>query len=41
MEGMIDVCVPFMMEANKDMTVKIARKSMREWFSTLKRWKTA
>ena len=41
MEGMIDICVPFMVEANKDMTEEAARKSMREWFPTLKRWKTA
>ncbi|MHC6204268.1 zinc ribbon domain-containing protein [Breznakiellaceae bacterium SP9] len=41
MEGMIEVCVPFMVEANKDMTAETARKSMQEWFPTLKRWKTA
>jgi hypothetical protein len=41
MDGMIDICVPFMVEANKDMTEEQARKSMLEWFPTLKRWKTA
>jgi hypothetical protein len=40
MEGMIDICVPFMVEANKDMTAETVQKSMREWFPTLKRWKT-
>ena len=41
MEGMIEICVPFMVKANKDMTAETARKSMQEWFPTLKRWKTA
>jgi hypothetical protein len=41
MEGMIDFCVPHMVEANKDMTAETARKSVREWFPTLKRWQTA
>jgi hypothetical protein len=41
MEGMIEMCVPFMVEANKDMTAEMARKSMHEWFPSLKRWKTA
>ena len=40
MEGMIERCVPFMVEANKDMTAEKARKSMQEWFPALKRWKT-
>jgi hypothetical protein len=40
MEGMIEVCLPFMVEANKGMTEETARKSMREWFPALKRWKT-
>jgi hypothetical protein len=39
MEGMIDICVPFMVEANEGMTEEEARSSMREWFPTLKRWK--
>jgi hypothetical protein len=41
MDGMIDICAPFMAKSNKDMTEEQARKSMREWFPTLKRWKTA
>jgi hypothetical protein len=41
MEGMIDICVPFMLEADKAMTEETARKSMMEWFPTLKRWKAA
>ena len=41
MEDMIELCVPFMVESNKDMTEETARKSMREWLPTLKRWQTA
>jgi hypothetical protein len=41
MEGMIETCVPFMVAANNDMTAETARKSMQEWFPSLKRWKTA
>ena len=41
MEGMIELCIQFMVEENKDTTEEAARKSMREWFPTLKRWKTA
>jgi hypothetical protein len=39
MDGMIDICVPFIMEANKEMTEEDARNGMQEWFPTLKRWK--
>ena len=41
MEGMIEICIPFMLGSSKDMTEEKARKSMREWFPALKRWKTA
>jgi hypothetical protein len=41
MDGMIDICAAFMVEANKSMTIETAKKSMREWFPSLKRWNTA
>jgi hypothetical protein len=41
MEGMVEICVPFMVEANDGMTAETARKSMQEWFPSLKRWKIA
>lgn len=39
MEEMIEICIPHMVEANKGMSEAEARKSMQEWFPTLKRWK--
>ncbi len=39
MEEMIEVCVPHVVEANKDMNEDSARKMMMEFFPTLKRWK--
>jgi hypothetical protein len=47
MDGMIDHCIKFIEEykkdpsADKNMTPEQARKQMREWFPTLKRWKAA
>ena len=41
MEEMIEICVPHMVSANSDMSEDKARKMMREFFPTLKRWKTA
>ena len=38
MEELIEVCVPNMAAANPGMTKEEARKGMREWFPTLKRW---
>ena len=39
MEEMIEICVPNMVAANPRMSEEEARKSMLEWFPTLKRWK--
>ena len=39
MEEMIEICVPHVVEANKDMNDDSARKMMMEFFPTLKRWK--
>jgi len=39
MERMIELCIPFMVQANSDMTEEKVRKAMSEWFPTLKRWK--
>ena len=47
MDGMIDHCLKYLEEfkkdanADKNMTEEEARKNMREWFPTLKRWKAA
>lgn len=38
MEEMIEICIPPMVAANPKMTEEEARKIMREWFPTLKRW---
>lgn len=38
MEELIEVCVPNMTAANPGMTEDAARRGMREWFPTLKRW---
>ena len=40
MNQMIEVCVPHMLEANKNMTEEIARDLMKSFFPTLKRWQT-
>jgi len=40
MEEMIEICVPHVVEANKDMNEDRARKMMMEFFPTLKRWVT-
>lgn len=40
MDEMIEVCVPHMVEGNSDMTEEKARIMMKEFFPTLKRWKT-
>ncbi|ABR49933.1 conserved hypothetical protein [Alkaliphilus metalliredigens QYMF] len=39
MEKMIEVCVPHMVSANSAMNEDEARKMMKEFFPTLKRWK--
>ena len=41
MDGMIERCLPFMLQANKDMSEETARKIMQEWFPELKRWKAS
>ena len=38
MEQMIDVCVPHMVKANKEMSELVARDLMKTFFPTLKRW---
>ncbi|GMQ61742.1 zinc ribbon domain-containing protein [Vallitalea maricola] len=38
MEQMIESCVPHMVGANKNMSQEEARKIMKEFFPTLKRW---
>lgn len=40
MDEMIEFCVPHMVEGNSDMTEEKARTMMKEFFPTLKRWKT-
>lgn len=39
MEEMIEICIPYVLEANKDMNEESARKMMLEFFPKLKRWK--
>lgn len=39
MEEMIEGCIPFMVQANANMTEEKARSQMMEFFPTLKRWK--
>lgn len=39
MEEMVEICVPHMTAANPNMSEEEARKTMLEWFPTLKRWK--
>lgn len=41
MDEMIEFCVPHMVTANSGMTENEARNMMKEFFPTLKRWKTA
>ena len=41
MDEMIDICVPHMVSANSGMNEDEARKNMREYLPTLKRWKVA
>jgi len=38
MEGMIDLCVPYTVEAGVYPTAEAARAEMRAFFPTLKRW---
>jgi hypothetical protein len=40
MDEMIEICVPHMVSANSGMGEDEARKNMREYLPTLKRWKT-
>lgn len=39
MDEMIEICVPHMVQGNKEMTEEVARGMMRMFFPTLKRWK--
>ena len=39
MDEMIEICVPHMVSAHSGMAGDDARKMMREFFPTLKRWK--
>ena len=39
LDEMIEFCVPHMIAANSGMSTDEARKAMREFFPTLKRWK--
>ena len=39
MDEMIEFCVPHMTAANSGLSADEARKMMREFFPTLKRWK--
>lgn len=39
MEEMIEFCIPHMVKANLNMTEQEARKRMKVFFPTLKRWK--
>lgn len=41
MDEMIEICVPHMAKANPQLGEEGARRAMREWFPTLKRWKKA
>ena len=41
MEEMIELCVPYVVEANPNMSKNDAKKMMQELFPTLKRWKSA
>ena len=41
MDEMIEFCVPHMTAADSDMTEEKAYSIMKEFFPTLKRWKTA
>jgi hypothetical protein len=40
MDEMIELCVPSMAAANAGMSEEEARNMMKEFFPTLKRWKT-
>jgi len=41
MDEMIEFCVPHVVSFNKSMSEDDARKMMREFYPTLKRWRTA
>lgn len=38
-EQMINICIPHMLDANKNMSEEQARKIMSDFMPTLKRWK--
>jgi hypothetical protein len=38
MEEMIEFCVPHVVSSNAGMDEEAARKMMKQWFPTLKRW---
>lgn len=39
MDQMIDICVPFVVQANSEMSENEARTMMQQFFPHLKRWK--
>lgn len=41
LEEMVETCVPFMMEDNKELTKKEATNQLMAFLPTLKRWNTA
>jgi len=41
MDGMVEICVPHVVSSNPGMSEDEARKMMRQYFPTLKRWKVA
>ncbi|NLG25355.1 MAG: transcriptional regulator [Clostridiales bacterium] len=41
MDQMIEVCAPFVLEGNPNMTKEQATEMMRAFFPQLKRWQTA
>ncbi|MDL2234228.1 zinc ribbon domain-containing protein [Ruminococcaceae bacterium OttesenSCG-928-L11] len=41
MEQMIEICVPFTVEAHPEMSAEQVRADMQQYFPQLKRWKQA
>lgn len=41
LESMIETCIPFMLEGNKELTEEVARDQLNQFLPTLKRWQTA
>lgn len=40
MEGMIEICIPHMVEGNQGMSPEQAKQMMEKFFPLLRRWKT-